>query len=224
MNITFETVDGMTAEMREWHGRKLAERCVANLKKHGFDAHFSENIDDGRKLVLDMISEYGSFGFAGSDTTRQMGFPKALDSMGKTIYDHWDGSLAKEESLAVRLAQGRCDCLLCSANAVTATGEIVNVDAVGNRVCAATFGPAKVVLVAGVNKIAADTHAAIRRIREIAAPMRAKSLGLETPCAETGICVDCNSPQRICRITSILHRKPMLTDISVVIVNQSLGF
>lgn len=224
MNIKFDTIDGLTAEMRHWQGRKIAEKCIANLKKNGFDAHFAGGIDDARKLVLDMVSGYAGFGFAGSETTRELGLPKTLGAMGKKIYDHWDKNLTKEESLSVRLSQGRCACFLCSANAVTVTGEIVNVDAVGNRVCAATFGPEKVVIVAGVNKIVPDTHAAIRRIREIAAPMRAKSLGLDTPCAETGICADCNSPQRICRITAILHRKPMLTDISVVIVNQSLGF
>jgi len=70
-----------------------------------------------------------------------------------------------------------------------------------------------------VNKIRPDMESALRRIKEIAAPMRAKSLNMQTPCAQTGICTDCNSPQRICRVTTILHRKPMLTDISVILIN-----
>jgi hypothetical protein len=87
-----------------------------------------------------------------------------------------------------------------------------------------TFGCPNVIIAAGMNKVAMDLGSALGRIREIAAPMRAKSLNMKTPCAETGICTDCNSPQRICRITTILHRKPMMTDITVVLINSSLGY
>ena len=133
-------------------------------------------------------------------------------------------ALTPDEVQAVRLEQGRCDCFLCSANAISEEGEIVNVDGIGNRVAAMTFGPRKVVVVAGANKIAPDLRAALQRVREVAAPMRAKSLGMETPCAASGRCADCNAPQRICRVTAILHRPPMLTDISVVLVAQPLGY
>jgi hypothetical protein len=87
-----------------------------------------------------------------------------------------------------------------------------------------TFGPRKVILVAGVNKIVPDLDQALQRIRQIAAPMRAKSLGLDTPCARTGKCADCRSPQRICRVTTILHQRPMTTDTAVVLVNAELGY
>jgi len=104
------------------------------------------------------------------------------------------------------------------------SGEIVNVDGAGNRNNAMSFGCPKVVIVAGTNKITRDLESAIRRVRDVAGPMRAKSLNRETPCAETGICTDCNSPQRICNITTILHRKPMMTDISVILINEELGY
>ncbi len=133
-------------------------------------------------------------------------------------------SLVKKKILNLRLNQGRCDCFFCSANAISATGEIVNVDGVGNRTNAMTFGNKKVIIVAGMNKVTPDIDSALKRVSEVAAPMRAKSLNMATPCAETGVCSDCNAPQRICRITTILHRKPMLTDISVILVNQALGF
>ena len=90
------------------------------------------------------------------------------------------------------------------------TGEIVNVDGVGNRTNAMSFGPGKVIIIAGINKLTPDLESALQRVRNIAGPMRAKSLGMQTPCAETGICSDCNSPQRICRITTILHRQPII--------------
>lgn len=209
---------------RDWLNEKTAEECVNNLKKHSFDAHFFQSSQEAAAKILSMVSEYQSFGFGGSSTTRILGLTEELQKKGKIVYDHWQQGLSKEQDLEIRLNQGRCDCFFCSANAISATGEIINVDGIGNRNNAMTFGPKKVIIVAGVNKIRPDLHKALARIREIAAPMRAKSLNMKTPCAETGICADCNSPQRICRITTILHRKPMLTDISVMLINETLGF
>jgi hypothetical protein len=209
---------------RGWLGEKWGERCIQALKNHGFDAHFVPSAEEAKRLILERISGYGSFGFAGSGTTRALGLPEALKAMGKTLYDHWQGNPVGEESHGIRLGQGRCDCFLCSANAVSATGEIVNVDGVGNRTTAMTFGPRKIVIVAGMNKVRPDLESALRRVKEVAAPMRARSLNLDTPCAATGVCSDCNSPQRVCRVTTILHRKPMMSDITVVLINENLGF
>ena len=114
--------------------------------------------------------------------------------------------------------------LQTAAAAISATGEIVNVDGIGNRTNAMTFGTRKVVIVAGMNKVTPDLNSALKRVSEVAAPMRARSLNMQTPCAENGRCTDCKVPQRMCRITTILHRKPLLTDISVFLIGQSLGF
>lgn len=214
----------MDHEYKAWLWEKLGEKSVKAFKKHGFDAHYVSNVEEARKLILEMVSGYETFGFGGSNTTRSLGLIEALDSMGKTVFDHWQKDLTKEDDLDIRLQQGRCDCFLCSANAISATGEVINVDGVGNRTNAMTFGPKKVVITAGMNKVTPDLESALGRVKEIAGPMRAKSLNMDTPCAETGVCNDCNSPQRICRVTTILHRRPMLTDISVVLINQSLGF
>lgn len=214
----------MEDSYQTWLWGKTAERCVKNLKKNGFDAHFVETVAEAKALILEMVSSYKTFGFGGSNTTRALGVKEQLEAMGKAVYDHWQKGLSKEEDLTIRLHQVRSDCFLCSANAISATGEIVNVDGIGNRTNGMTFGPAKVVIAAGMNKVTADVESALRRVREIAAPMRAKSLGMQTPCVETGLCTDCNAPERICRITTILHRKPILTDVSVVLINQALGF
>lgn len=214
----------MLGTYHSWLWEKLGEKCIKNLRKNGFDAHFVSTIDEGRQFILQTVSGYKTFGFGGSDTTRALGVLEELRAAGKTIYDHWQEGLSKEEILDIRLQQGRCDCFFCSANAISATGEVVNVDGIGNRTSAMAFGPKKVIIVAGMNKVTPDLESSMRRVREVAAPMRAKSLAMETPCAETGICSDCNSPQRICRITTILHRKPLLTDVSVILVNQALGF
>ena len=209
---------------KSWLWEKLAEKCMKKLKAHEFDAHFVSTTDEAREIILNMCSAHETYGFGGSDTTRSLGVLEELRDRGKTIYDHWRKGLTSEEDLHIRLHQGRCECFFCSANAISATGEIVNVDGIGNRTNAMTFGPKKVVIVAGMNKVTPDLESALRRVRDIAAPMRAKSLDMETPCAKTGICTDCDSPQRICRVTTILHRRPMLTDVSVILVNQSLGF
>jgi len=214
----------MIEHYERWLGEKLGKVCVKNLKKNGFDAHFAGTGEEANDLVLTLVSGYETFGFGGSDTLRKLGIMEKLKRKGKTFYDHWQEGLNKDKDLDIRLQQGRCDCFLCSANGISAKGEIVNVDGIGNRTNAMSFGPKKVVIIAGMNKVRPDLDGALRRVREVAAPMRAKSLGMETPCAETGLCSDCNAPQRICRITTILHRKPMLTDVSVVLINERLGF
>lgn len=209
---------------KTWLGEKIGENCVTHLIKHRFDAHFVENSPAAVGLIMKWTQPYERFGFGGSDTIGSLGVKETLRGMGKRIYDHNEEGLPFETSLEYRKKQGQCDCFMCSANAISQTGEIVNVDGIGNRTNAMTFGPSKVIIVAGVNKITPDLDSAIRRIREVAAPMRAKSLGMETPCAVTGHCTDCNAPMRICNITAILHRKPMMTDISVIIINEELGY
>lgn len=214
----------MDDNYEQWLWEKTAERCVKNLNKNDFDAHFVPDVQTAAARILELVAPFESFGFGGSGTTRCLGVMEALEAGGKTIHDHWQADLSREEDLAIRLAQGRCDCFFCSANAISATGEIVNVDGIGNRTNAMTFGTQKVVIVAGMNKVTPDLDSALKRVRNVAAPMRAKSLNMKTPCAESGRCTDCSVPQRICRITTILHRKPMLTDISVFLIGQSLGF
>jgi len=209
---------------QKWLWEKQGEKAVKALKDHGFDAHFVQTLEEARDLILNMVPAYETFGFGGSHTTRSLGLTETLRAKGKTLFDHWEGNLFGEENKKIRLAQGRSDCFICSANAISATGEIVNVDAVGNRTAAMTFGPRKVIVVAGMNKVRPDLPSALERIREVAGPMRAKSLNLDTPCAKTGVCSDCNAPKRICEVTTILHRKPWMTDISVVLINDTLGY
>jgi hypothetical protein len=207
-----------------WLWEKLGEKCQKALKKNGFDAHFFPTGESAKKGVMDMISGYETFGVAGSDTVRALGIVDALTSMGKTVYDHWKKGLSPEESLNYRLNQGRCDCFLCSANAVSATGEIVNIDGAGNRIAASMFGPKKVMIIVGMNKVAVDLDSAMKRARQVAGPLRAKDFDIKPPCVETGICSDCHSSQRICNITTIFHRRPMITDMSVILINEGLGY
>lgn len=207
-----------------WLWKTTAERCVKNLKDHGFDALFFKTRAEAKDAILEMVAHHESFGFGGSDTTRSIGLVEALSDRGKTIHDHWIKEHNLEQDLDIRKRQMQADCFFTSANAIAVTGEVVNVDGVGNRTNAMCFGPKKVVVVAGMNKVRPTLETALARVREVAGPMRAKSLDMPTPCAKTGICNDCNVPQRICRITVIMHRRPALTDVSVVLIGEKLGF
>ena len=214
----------MSQNEQAWLWEKNGRRCVANLSKNGFDAHWVPDFESALKLIRPAFDEFNSFGFGGSATIRQLNIVEELKAKGKTVWDHWQPGLSTKQDMEIRREQLRCDCFFCSANAVSQTGEIVNVDGLGNRTSAMGFGPRKVVILAGMNKVAPDLPAALERIRRIAAPMRAKSLGMAVPCAETGTCSDCRAPQRICRITTILHRQPMATPTTVILINKSLGF
>jgi hypothetical protein len=118
-----------------------------------------------------------------------------------------------------------CDLFLSGTNALTLSGELVNIDATGNRVAAMFFGPRKVIVVAGRNKLVDGTvHDAIQRVKNRATPPNSRRLNFKTPCASTGFCSDCNSPDRLCRVTTVIDRKPRFTDVRVLVVNADLGF
>ena len=106
---------------------------------------------------------------------------------------------------------------------MTEDGKIVSIDRVGNRVAATIFGAPKVILIVGRNKIVKDADEAIYRIKNVIAPAHAKRKGRKTPCAVTGKCSDCDSPDRICGVTVILEKKPLSTDLSVILIDEDLG-
>ena len=194
---------------------------LENLKKHGFNAMYVEDRQKARDAILTMAEGCKTVGIAGTSTVRDTGVVDALRERGLTVWDHWTGDAG--ESLRSRKLQPTADLFLTGSNAVTMTGELVNREGVGNRINAMTFGPGKVVVVAGVNKIVPDVTAAMERIKTVAAPIRARQLGVNTPCVKTGICEDCNSAQRICRVTIVHERRPVLTDMTIIIVGEEMG-
>lgn len=199
-------------------------KTLRALERNEFLAFYFPDIEEAKAFLVGSIAPGATVGIGGSETVRSLGIVPLLKQKGATVLDHWDPALSLDEILAMRKAQLTCDVFLASVNAVTERGELVSRDGIGNRICAMTFGPAKVFLVVGTQKIVEDLHAAFRRIREVAAPMRAKSLGLDLPCTKGSGCVDCSAPDRICRATTILHRRPSLTDITVVLVDKELGY
>lgn len=116
------------------------------------------------------------------------------------------------------------DVFLLGANAITMTGEIVNVDGVGSRVVGGIYGPDRIVVVAGINKLVPDERAARERIAFVAAPMNNLKYDRACACVKTGCCPSCDAPNRICNVTTILHKKPMRSDYHVILIGESLGF
>jgi len=210
-------------DTKKWYIEKMMERTVQALKENYFDAAFFTDKKDLISRVMGYVKPKMKIGIGGSMTLREIGLVEKIKKEKVTVLDHWEAGLSKEEIQAMRIQHLTSDLFLSGSNAITENGEIVNIDGFGNRVSSITFGPKKVIIVAGCNKIVPDVEAAIERIKDVAAPMNAKRLNLPLPCAKTGYCHDCKSEQRICRIVSILERKPNGTDISVFIINESLG-
>lgn len=210
--------------IKRWYLQERAQRAVKALQKNGFDAMYVEDRSKAREEILKLVPEAATIGAGGSMTIREIGVLDDLAKRGHTLYDHWKSGLSQEEILGIRRAHLTCDVFLASSNAITLEGELVSTDGYGNRVCAMTFGPKKVIIAAGANKIVKDLQAGLRRTKEVAAPHTLKESGLPIPCVQTGICIDCDSPLRMCRATIILERKPLQTDITVVIIGEELGF
>jgi hypothetical protein len=114
--------------------------------------------------------------------------------------------------------------MIASSNAITLDGRLVNLDATGNRIAAMTFGPKKVILVVGMNKVAPDLESAMARVKHYAAPVNVIRIGFKNPCAETGTCADCKSPQRICNMWSIIEGHMVKGRIHVKLVGENLGY
>lgn len=204
--------------------RLRAERTVAALTKNGLKARYVEKNKDAVKAVLELIPPDAIVGCTGSFSIRQLGLVEMLEKRGNKVVHHWLPGLSPEEDLRLRHEELGADVLLTSCNAITMDGKIIDIDAAGNRAAGTMFGPGKVIVVVGVNKIAFDEEEGLHRARHIAAPLNAIRYSLDTPCAKTGFCSDCRSPQRICKVVLIIERKPSLTDLEVILVGEELGF
>ena len=208
----------------EWHNDIFGEKVVKALEKNNFHAYYVADRAAATDKVFSLIPAGATVGVAGSWTLKELNIPEQLEKKGHEVFDHNKPGLTMDESMALRRKELLCDVFISGTNAVTLDGQIVNTDGSGNRVAAMSFGPKKVVVVVGVNKIVSDLDAAMERIELFAAPINNKRLDKPNPCTVSGVCMDCAGPARICNITSILHKKPPTIDFHVVIVGEELGF
>ena len=188
---------------------ELCRQVVAQLQRRGFEAVFVETKEEAKALVLKEAETAASVGWGGSETIKEIGARDELAASGREIRDH----------------ATVCDLFLLSANAVTGDGRIVNIDGNGNRVAASIHGPKRVVYVIGANKlVAGGLDDAVARIKREACPPNAKRLGRRTPCALTGVCTDCDSPERMCKVMAVFDRKPTGVSAKVIVVGEKLGY
>lgn len=212
------------SELKVWHSEKIGTKTVAALIKNNFQATYCQTRQEAVEQILALIPVEETVGVGGSWTVGELGLLDKLAARGNTMFNHGLPDLSAETRVELRRKQLTCDVFLTGTNAVTMDGRLVNTDGVGNRVASMIFGPKKVVIVVGVNKIVKDIAEAERRIQLYAAPINNKRLNTVNPCIRTGECMDCQGPTRICNVTTIMNKRPVLTDIHVVVVGEDLGF
>ncbi len=193
-----------------------------NLLDKGYKVSVFETKENAAEYLNSQIHEK-TVGFGGSVTLKEMNLFSVL-STHNTVYWHDE----KPEHMTVmetRKAASGAEIYISSVNGISEQGEIINIDNTGNRVAAISFGPSKVYLVLGSNKVAKDFESAMYRARNIAAPLNAKRLKRKTPCAEEGDrCYDCKSPERICRNLSVLWDKPTGAEYEILLIDEKLGY
>lgn len=216
---------GLTEELVGWTHEQKCLKAVESLGRNDFTAIYCATPQDAFDYIVAEAADARNVGFGGSMSVAGLGVEARLREQGKDILNHNNPALSREERLEIMRSQLTCDLFLSGCNALTLSGELVNIDASGNRVAAMFFGPAKVIVVAGRNKLVEGTpQDAIARVKGRATPPNAKRLNFNTPCARTGFCSNCNSPDRICRVTTVIDRRPRWTDLRVLVVNADLGF
>lgn len=200
-------------------GPKVAEA----LNKRHFEAYYCPDCAEALEKILELIPQDHVVSWGGTATVDELGVKEALRQRGQAVIDRDTAKDAQERQQMLKQAL-TCDTFLMGSNAISADGQLVNIDGTGNRVAALCFGPTQVVVVAGMNKVAGDLDGAMRRAREVAAPMNAQRFPLKTPCVANGLCGDCKGPDSICaQIVTTRLCKPA-GRIKVVLVGEDLGF
>lgn len=204
---------------------KLGETVCKKLNSLGYNARFVENKEAALKAVLELIPEGASVGVPGTVTIREIGLIEELKKRGSKVSVHWDPNLKPEGKAARFLEELSSDWFVTSTNALTADeGVFVNIDGTGNRVGAMAWAPGKLLYIVGINKIAPDITSGLKRVRDTATPPNVIRLNGKAPCASVGHCVNCSSPDRVCRIVTMMERPPMGRECHVIIVGEELGY
>ena len=215
----------MAEELALWSHEQKCRKAVESLIRNDFAAVYCATPQEAFDAIVADSAGAQTVGFGGSMSVTGLQVESRLRELGKEILNHGNPDYSRDEKMEIMRRQLTCDLFLSGTNALTLSGELVNIDATGNRVAAMFFGPRKVIVVAGRNKLVdGSVHDAVVRVKNWATPPNSKRLNFKTPCATTGFCANCNSPERLCRITTVLERKPRFTDVKVLVVNADMGF
>ena len=201
----------------------LAQKVIKGLESRNMTGYYAATKEDALKIALDIIPKGATVTMGGAMSAREIGLVDAV----KTDEYHFierENAKTAEEKRAAMLEGYDADYFLCGANAITEDGVMVNIDGNSNRVSFICQGPKHVLCIVGMNKVCVDVDAAMKRARNVAAPINAQRFGLNTPCAKTGSCMNCKSPDTIC-CQFLITRYSRHTDrIHVILVNEDLGF
>lgn len=208
------------SDFRFTRNEKLAEKVIEGLKSRKMTGYYAANSEEALKKALELIPEGASVTMGGCMSAREIGLVDALKDGNYNFIDRDN----YEDKRAAMLMAYDADVYLASANAMTEDGMMVNIDGNSNRVSAIAQGPKKVVFIVGMNKICKDLDSAMKRARNVAAPINAQRFDMDTPCVKTGSCMDCKSPDTICCQILITRCSRHADRIHVILVNEDLGF
>lgn len=210
---------GFTELARE----KQAHSIIEKLNKRNMNGYYCESKEACLELVLSMIKEGSTVTWGGSESIKECGITKALSEReGVNVLDR--AKYTPETIKEYYKEAFSSDCFLMSTNAITLDGELMNIDGYGNRAASLIFGPEKVIIVTGMNKVVSTIEEAYGRIRNIASPPNTIRLDKKTPCALTGKCGDCMAEDCICNQIVVTRRSRDKDRIHVILVNENLGF
>lgn len=199
------------------------KKLKGNFKLRNIEVEYFESLEDIKSYILDIVPVESTIGIGHSATLQKMNITNFLLERGNIVYDK---ELAKNQEECKKLKKKALttDWYITGSNAISVDGRIVNVDHSGNRVASITFGPDKVIIVIGKNKVVDSVDEAIKRVKNVACPLNAKRAGFNPPCVTLNRCVDCVSRERVCNSLSITEGQSDCNRIKVFIVNDECGF
>lgn len=211
-------------EISTWLMEQKINRVIENLEKNNMEGYYARDEREVLDIVKTLVNKGESVSVGGSMTLFETGIIDYLRNGDFKFLDRYEPGLTREEIIDIFKKSFLTDTYFVSSNAITENGELYNVDGNGNRVAAMLYGPEKVIVIVGKNKIVKNVDEAIQRNREYAAPANAKRLDKKTPCARVGHCMDCKSEERICNEYTLIRRQNTKGRIKVIIVGKELGY
>ena len=201
---------------------KQAETIIKHLQKRGMEGYYCSDSKSAVQKALSLIPDGSTVTWGGSESIKECGLMEALKDAPVTLWDRKD--VKPEDMKAFYLKAFSANVYLMSSNAITLDGQLVNIDGTGNRIAALTYGPDRVILIVGMNKVCPDLESAITRVHNVAAPPNCIRLNIENPCTKDGICHNCLSPTKICNMLHVMHFNRFPGRIQVVLVGEQLGY
>lgn len=196
---------------------------IENFKTRNIDVAYCENLEEAKIRIMNLIPEDCTIGIGNSKTLKKMNISRELNYRGNIVYDK---TLAKtkEESKKLKKKSMLSDWYITGSNAISLDGYIINIDHSGNRVAAMIYGPDKVIIIVGKNKIVKTLEEGIERARNVAAPLNARRAGYNPPCVKLNRCVNCTSDERVCNSLVVIEGQFEKDRMKVFIVNEDLGY